>query len=325
MKHILFLFVIGGVLVFTFIAGAQEDINERDSLQITDWLGHAIVSIAGFIFAIFLVVTGAKLTGRIKGKEGATTYKIHKLVSISFSVIMIGSFIYGLIITSGHGSPVLTSVHGWLGVIILIFAIVQLVPCLFVKNRTRVKFPHMVFGYSLLLVVLLQVVFGLYDAILDLIKLLVLGHSITGGFTALALTWILVEMTHLTEKGIKRAKIAGFFSAFFSIIGCWVVGGYNYLIDYGPNVKPVIISSNLPWVHQIIMETKEHVFIFLPILSILLAATLIIFDHDALLLTDRKARQGILLLTSLALVMVLLMFAMGVIISFVGNSGPGGS
>jgi hypothetical protein len=34
-------------------------------------------------------------------------------------------------------------------------------------------------------------------------------------------------------------------------------------------VKPLIKEGPLPWAHKIVMETKEHVFIFLPFLGLL--------------------------------------------------------
>lgn len=301
---------------------AEEDVHEDSSLF--EWLGHAIVSIIGLIFAILILISGAKLTGRIKGRKGANAYKIHKLVSFLFSVFMVATFFYGLWVTSQHGTPILNSVHGWLGLVIAVIAVSQLIPCLFVKNRTRIKFPHMIFGYMLVFLVVLQVSWGIHIALLSSVKALVLIHSITGGLSALALFWIIVELRHLSERGIKRVRIASYFSAFFNIIGCWIVGGYSYLTDYGSNVKPIIKSGPQPWAHQIITETKEHIFIFLPILSILLAVTLYSLGKNEVLLKDIKAKKGVILLTVFILIFVLLMFVMGVFISNAGSLGNGG-
>ncbi len=131
---------------------------------VVDWLGHAIVSITGLIIAVMVVYNGAKLTRRIKGKKGAKTFKLHRIYSLLFGIIMIGTFFYGLWVTSQHGVPVLTSIHGWLGLIIAIFAILQLLPCLFVKKRTKIKIPHMIIGYILLVLVIIQVIWGAYVA-----------------------------------------------------------------------------------------------------------------------------------------------------------------
>jgi hypothetical protein len=146
-----------GFATVNFTAGEHIEL-------VVDWLGHAIVSIIGLVFAILVVYNGAKLTERIKGKKGAKTFKLHRILSILFGITTIGTFFYGLWVTSQHGTPVLLSVHGWLGLIITLFALAQLLPCLFVKKRTRIKIPHMIIGYILLVLVIIQVVWGTYVA-----------------------------------------------------------------------------------------------------------------------------------------------------------------
>ena len=43
----------------------------------------------------------------------------------------------------------------------------------------------------------------------------------------------------------------------------WLIGGYYYVKFYGTLVKPVILKGLAPWAHAVVMETKEHVFLFL--------------------------------------------------------------
>ena len=146
-----------GYAIVNFTAGEHTEL-------IVDWLGHAIVSITSLVLAILLVYNGAKLTGRIKGKKGVKTFKLHRIFSLLFGIITIGTFFYGLWVTSQHGVPVLLSVHGWLGLIITLFALAQIFPCLFVKKRTKIKIPHMIIGYILLVLVIIQVAWGAYVA-----------------------------------------------------------------------------------------------------------------------------------------------------------------
>ena len=54
----------------------------------------------------------------------------------------------------------------------------------------------------------------------------------------------------------------------------WIVGGYYYVAYYGSTVKPLIKGGATPWVHYVIMETKEHVFIFIPLLAFCVALLL---------------------------------------------------
>ena len=142
----------------------------------------------------------------------------------------------------------------------------------------------------------------------------------SGGLTALALVWIILEILYPTNEGVVRTKIASYSAAFLVVAGCWIVGGYNYLTNYGSQVKPIILSGPEPWAHSIVMEVKEHIFIFLPIIVIALSLTLAIIDQDALL-KDPKARRAIAITATLALFMVLLMFLMGAIVSNAGNVG----
>lgn len=53
-----------------------------------------------------------------------------------------------------------------------------------------------------------------------------------------------------------------------AVIGClgfiltWIIGGYYYVKFYGPLVKPIILKGMAPWAHDIAMEVKEHIFLF---------------------------------------------------------------
>ena len=165
---------------------------------------------------------------------------------------------------------------------------------------------------------------GFEIAVFGTVKNLVMIHLTFGAIAAFASTWIIVEMRHLTPKGLARAKTAGFIAAFFNIVGCWMVGGYNYLTAYGSQLKPIILEGAQPWAHQIVMEAKEHVFLFLPVISLVLMFTLISLGKHQTLLEDSKARKAVVAIALLALVMIVLAFVFGVIISNAAKIGLGG-
>ena len=50
--------------------------------------------------------------------------------------------------------------------------------------------------------------------------------------------------------------------AFVAYIVAWITGGYYYVTYYGGNVKPIIKEGPNPWIHLIIMEVKEHIFLY---------------------------------------------------------------
>ncbi len=83
------------------------------------------------------------------------------------------------------------------------------------------------------------------------------------GFAILAIDcflWLLGEVV-ANAGSPKRRQI----SAIIGLIGyvlTWIIGGYYYVVYYGPLVKPVIKAGNAPWAHAIAMEAKEHIFLF---------------------------------------------------------------
>jgi len=92
-------------------------------------------------------------------------------------------------------------------------------------------------------------------------------HGALGEGGALCFLWVVVEILNGSARGLVRArKLAALGCAL--ILGSWVVGGHYYITHYREAVRPVIRAGETPWVHAVIMETKEHVFLFLPILAI---------------------------------------------------------
>ena len=103
---------------------------------------------------------------------------------------------------------------------------------------------------------------------MDEISMKILLHAGLGDIGSLCFLWVLVEIINAREEGLKRARIVSMIG-FLGILSSWIVGGYYYVVTYGSQVKPVIIASDFKWAHSIFMETKEHVFLFLPILACL--------------------------------------------------------
>ena len=159
------------------------------------------------------------------------------------------------------------------------------------------RVPHRILGYSLAPLIILDASLGLYSGVIVGTKNLVLVHSISGGLAVLALAWVIVEILYLTEKGVIRAKVASYLATLFIIAGCWIVGGYNYLTVYGAQVKPIILAGPEPWAHRILMGSKEHIFIFLPIIALSLCMTLSAINKDVLL-KDWKSRRAITTIAS---------------------------
>lgn len=97
------------------------------------------------------------------------------------------------------------------------------------------------------------------------------------------------------------------------LLTAWLAGGYYYVEVYGSYIKPVIKASEAQWVHSIVMEVKEHVFLFLPILAMLTVALLYKFDQD--LIKKEDARVTIILLAGLVFLLGFSIAGMGAIIA----------
>ena len=290
------------------------------ALAYENWIVHALIAIVSLLLMIYALTTGAMLKGRIKRNPG-NIFRLHKRSGIYFGAFILGSFIYGLLMRLQHGESILLSVHGKLGLIIILIVGLQIIPSLVLKNRTRYRGLHKIMGYSLAPILVIDASWGLYTGVAAGVKSsLVLLHSISGGLAALALVWIFLEMLYATDKALTRARIASYLAAFLVTAGCWIAGGYNYLTGYGSQVKPVILAGPHPWAHEVVMEAKEHIFVFLPVIVFALSITLSVLDRDAFL-GEAKSRRALTMVACLALFMVLLMFLMGAIISNAGKTG----
>lgn len=76
-----------------------------------------------------------------------------------------------------------------------------------------------------------------------------------------AFLWLLGKLKG--DKSSRKSMIVTAAIGVAAFIASWLVGGYYYVVYYGILVKPVIKSGVAPWVHNIIMETKEHIFLFI--------------------------------------------------------------
>lgn len=289
------------------------------ALVYENWIGHALIAITSLLLMVYAITTGAMLRGRIKRGSG-DLFKLHRIGGIYFGAFILGSFIYGLWIRLQEGESILSSIHGKLGLAILLVVTLQVVPSLILKSRKGYRGLHKIMGYLLAPILIIDAAWGLYNGVTGGTKTLVLLHSISGGLAALVLVWIILEIRYPIDRSLSRARVASYLAVLFVTAGCWIAGGYNYLTSYGSQVKPVILEGPYPWVHEIIMEAKEHIFVFLPIIVLALSITLSVFDKDAFL-SDARLRQALKIITYLALFMVLLMFLMGAIISDTGQIG----
>jgi hypothetical protein len=141
---------------------------------------------------------------------------------------------------------------------------------------------------------------------------LILGHVMVAEFGLFAFLWVLVEVLNPTEIRIRRARIAAVVGL-ACLLAAWFVGGFYYVEVYGSQIKPAIKAGDAPWVHSVVMEVKEHVFLFLPVLAATVTALLYRFNEQ--LLDNRDARVTVAVLAGLIFLLGFAIAGMGAIIA----------
>lgn len=134
-------------------------------------------------------------------------------------------------------------------------------------------------------------------------------HAALGEIGAIAFLWVFVELLGASEAGWKRARVAAL-GGVLAFLASWFTAGAYYLGPYAESVKPIIKAGPEPWAHSVFMEVKEHLFLMLPFLGILIAYSLWTSGP-----ADTKARRGVLYLSMLTALLALAMAGMGYLIT----------
>lgn len=145
-----------------------------------------------------------------------------------------------------------------------------------------------------------------------MINFLVGLHAGLGELGSILFLWVAIELFNPDSKRINRSsKIA--FIGFILLLISWLIAGIYYTTDYGANIKPVIKESSNAWAHNVIMESKEHIFILLPFLSFV--TFLLLRNYQKELLKDHKYRKSLVFLSILIFLIGLSMAFLGYLIS----------
>ena len=132
------------------------------------------------------------------------------------------------------------------------------------------------------------------------------------GVTGIAATYITLMWLFKRELPMKSLKVSSLI-AFITYITSWITGGFYYVVYYGGNVKPIIKEGPNPWIHLIIMEVKEHIFLFLPLLSFV--ALLVIWLKGDRLTENKSLRNWLALVVAITLAIGIFMALGGMLIS----------
>lgn len=143
------------------------------------------------------------------------------------------------------------------------------------------------------------------------LRTLLLSHVFLGlaGTVTAALTFFMIR----NVAGSRGKRIfAAFLTAIF-FLASWLAGGWYYVTYYGKSVKPVIKQGAYPWAHSLIMEFKEHVFLFLPFLSLVIFLAVWLIPQESL--ASDRLRRALLTVQLVVIFISVSMLFMGVLIS----------
>ena len=126
-----------------------------------------------------------------------------------------------------------------------------------------------------------------------MVNLLIGIHAAFGELGGIGFLWVLIELFPPTPQRIQRAKIVALISVVLLFLS-WITAGYYYVNIYGSEVKPLIKEGPQPWAHGVFMETKEHIFLFLPFLGLLTLSSLRTYERE--LLKNKRLRNSIIFL-----------------------------
>ncbi len=133
-------------------------------------------------------------------------------------------------------------------------------------------------------------------------------HPTFGVLAMLAAVWFFVEVINANESNLSRITTAGLTVAVFIWLS-YIVGGYWYVNFYYAD-KAIIKAGPWPFAHSFFMETKEHIFFSL----LLISTYLPIVVSGNQLLVNRGARNLVLTLSALVVLLGLVMEGSGAIV-----------
>lgn len=146
---------------------------------------------------------------------------------------------------------------------------------------------------------------------MSLISLSLIAHVLVGLVGVMASAAVLMELIKrkLSFRFLKYASLI----AFFSYLVSWLSGGYYYVVRYGAEVKPIIQAGDYLWAHAVFMESKEHIFLFLPVLSFVVV---LLFLFSGKLLEENIAvKRALIALSSVIFLIGVFITLSGVVIS----------
>lgn len=140
---------------------------------------------------------------------------------------------------------------------------------------------------------------------------LLITHIVLG-LIGIGALWAL-SMALLKKTPNLRFLRASSLTAVIGFVLSWITGGIYCVTYYGGPVKAAIKAGPNPWAHSFFMETKEHVFLLLPFISLALA--LAFFFGGERIIGDDKKRRALFVVAIIATLIGIFSALSGILIS----------
>ncbi len=139
-------------------------------------------------------------------------------------------------------------------------------------------------------------------------SILLLLHPAIAVVTMLLVVWLIVSLkcVNINERRVRMLSL----SIALMMVSIWIIAGYWYVVFYGVD-KAVIVKSSWSFSHSFFMETKEHIFFVVLILSLYLP--LVAFRNS--IANNTSAQKLLITLGVLILALMLYIDGAGAIIS----------
>jgi magnesium-transporting ATPase (P-type) len=139
-------------------------------------MAQDFTAIPSLFFLLAIILLGARVSGRLKSIQGlriSNPLGVHKKFGVFFAILVIVTFVIGLWGQIFHGEPLfwedtepsVAMIHGWLGLVITILALLHVVPSIGTKDRRKTRRLHLIFGYMILAVLVVQILLGFWAAL----------------------------------------------------------------------------------------------------------------------------------------------------------------
>ena len=133
-------------------------------------------------------------------------------------------------------------------------------------------------------------------------------HVGFGMLCIVASVWVFVDSMNANENNLTRIRRISFAVAVFMWLA-YLFGGFWYVFYYGTD-KAIILKGPWPFSHSFFMEMKEHV-----VLMLLLLTTYLPIAASNNLVSSRSARNVVLWVSGLIVLVAMAMDGSGAIIS----------